>query len=87
MILDGRTFLRNKGNYTGGYGAAIYMKRTASALCSLAATNCVFKGNNANTGGLGGAIYNNDSSLPTGVESLQSGRSAKSGMSGWTGGG
>lgn len=64
--LDGCTFLRNKSNYVGGLGAAIYMKRTASALCGLVATNCVFEGNNANTGGTGGAIYNDDSALPSG---------------------
>ena len=64
--LDGCTFLRNKSNYASGFGAAIYMKRTASALCGLVATNCVFEGNNANTGGTGGAIYNDDSALPSG---------------------
>lgn len=66
--LDGCTFLRNRGDYASGYGGAIYMKRTSSALCSLVATNCVFEGNNANTGGFGGAIYNDDSALPPGEQ-------------------
>ena len=64
--LDGCMFLCNKSNYASGLGAAIYMKRTTSALCSLVATNCVFEGNHANTSGTGGAIYNDDSALPSG---------------------